>query len=501
MRILLDTNIIIPLEDSSKALDDSFASLIRIANENNNILLTHPASLDDIKRDTNEARKVSSISRISKYSSLESPPIPSPKVINELGLKETNENDKVDNIILYAVYKNAVNILVTEDRELHKKARDLQISDRVHYLQQHVEFLNRLYAREPISLPNIIELNLYQIDLNQPFFNSLRADYVDFNKWYEKASQEGRKAWVYKTKAEKVDAVCIFDEQKNPILTDDHRSLPGNTLKLCTFKVGEDVRGKKIGELFLKAAFKYAYDNRIENLFIHMKPYKQGFLKDLCVNFGFLEFGKYKGDLVYVKKHPLIPPNSLDEPVEYNRRYFPHFKNESRVGKFIIPIIPQYHRILFPDIQDQLDIFHHFSIDSSKQIVGNAIKQAYLCHAPVKGMKSGDIIMFYRSHDKKAVTSLGIVEISDDFDNTDEIVQLVSKRTVYSFEEIEKMAEKKTKVILFRLALHFTKTIPFKWLTDNEIVKGNIQTIRRISNESFKKITEKYSVENCFHAD
>jgi len=217
MRILLDTNIIIPLEDSSKALDDSFASLIRIANENNHILIIHPATLDDIKRDTNEARKISNISRISKYSSLEAPPIPSLKEINELGLKEANGNDKADNNILYAVYKNAVNILVTEDRKLHKKARALQISDRVHYLQQHVEFLNRLYSREPISLPNIIELPLYRIDLNQSFFDSLRGDYEDFDKWYEKVSQDGRKAWVYKTKAEEVDAICIFDEQKNPI--------------------------------------------------------------------------------------------------------------------------------------------------------------------------------------------------------------------------------------------------------------------------------------------
>ena len=32
--------------------------------------------------------------------------------------------------------------------------------------------------------------------------------------------------------------------------------LDGDALKLCTFKVGEKVRGRKIGELFLKAAFR-----------------------------------------------------------------------------------------------------------------------------------------------------------------------------------------------------------------------------------------------------
>ena len=60
--------------------------------------------------------------------------------------------------------------------------------------------------------------------------------------------------------------------------------------------------------------------------------------------------------------------------------------------------------------------------------------------------------------------------------------------TVYSFDEINDMAKKKTKVILFRIAKHFTNPIGYDWLINEKVVNGYIQTIRKISNDSFEKI-------------
>ena len=136
MRILLDTNIIIPLEDSSRALEESFADFVRLANEHGHRLLAHPSSLDDIKRDKDKERREISLSRIRKYSFLEDPPLPSPDVSTTLDISPTTDNDRVDNDILFAIYKNATNILVSEDRRLHNKASRLGIKDRVFYLQQ-----------------------------------------------------------------------------------------------------------------------------------------------------------------------------------------------------------------------------------------------------------------------------------------------------------------------------------------------------------------------------
>jgi len=64
MRFLLDTNILLPLEDSQLALRPSLANLVRLSNSNGHELIYHPASEDDIKRDKNEIRKQQTLERL-----------------------------------------------------------------------------------------------------------------------------------------------------------------------------------------------------------------------------------------------------------------------------------------------------------------------------------------------------------------------------------------------------------------------------------------------------
>ena len=49
MNILLDTNIIIPLEDTSRILDSSFAELRKLSAEQQHCLYIHPIQFEDIK--------------------------------------------------------------------------------------------------------------------------------------------------------------------------------------------------------------------------------------------------------------------------------------------------------------------------------------------------------------------------------------------------------------------------------------------------------------------
>jgi hypothetical protein len=51
MRFLLDTNILIPLENSQVILEESLAHFVWLANEHGHQLVYHPASEDDINRD------------------------------------------------------------------------------------------------------------------------------------------------------------------------------------------------------------------------------------------------------------------------------------------------------------------------------------------------------------------------------------------------------------------------------------------------------------------
>jgi GNAT superfamily N-acetyltransferase len=321
--------------------------------------------------------------------------------------------------------------------------------------------------------------------LDSALFDSLRANYDtperSFNKWFQDKAQTGRKAWIARTEQGSIEAICIYAMQTNEIINDAKESLQGLSLKLCTFKVGEQIRGRKIGELFLKAAFRFATDNRCENIFVHTSE-DQFDLLELLSDFGFQRRGMYGTDIMLVKAHPSSPPVEDVPALDYAKLYFPHYRKDASVQKFLVPIQPQYHQILFPDLARQGQLF------SGNSVAGNAIKQAYLCKAQTNQVKPGDIVLFYRTGDEKAVTTLGIVERYEVHDDATNIMQIVSRRTVYSQRDIEAMAKTPTKVMLFRLANHFFSSIPYQALTQEGIVSGPIQSITKISDDSFSRI-------------
>jgi GNAT superfamily N-acetyltransferase len=403
MRFLLDTNILIPLEDSQVPLVDTLANFVRIANEHGHQLLYHPASEDDINRDPNLDRRAQTLQRLRQYTRLDAcPPCP----WNTPG---TDMNDASDNEILYMLHCDAVHALVTEDRGIHDKAKVRGLVDRVYTIQTAEDWLRRLHEKQRVVLPNVEEVELYSLTpcLEQPFFDSLRASYKDFDVWFRAKARDGRRAWVTREADGGLGAICIFAHQDREQITDDGRMLHGPSLKLSTFKVGASVRGRKIGELFLKAAFRYATVHRLQELFIHGDVDQHYFLFELLEDFGFSRVGIHPGtngrDAVYLKEHPIDAPQALLEPFEYHRRFFPHFRHDEAVAKFIVPIRSEYHRILFPDYVAEED--RQLILFKSENQAGNAIKQAYLCHAQTKTMTPGDVVLFYRSGDESAITS------------------------------------------------------------------------------------------------
>lgn len=484
MRFLLDTNILIPLEDSQRQLMPSLANFVRLAHENGHVLLYHPASEEDIRQDANVERRNQTLPRLRQYTRLEvRPRCP-------WNTPATPRNDAADNEILYSLELNAAHALVTEDKGIHSKAKARNLLNRVYTIQTAEDQLRRLHEQVPVQLPNIEDIQLFNLTplLATPFFDSLRAGYP-FDDWFIEKAREGRSAWVNWEQDNVIGGICIYARQDNERITDDI-VLRGTALKLSTFKVGETNRGKKVGELFLKAAFRYATRNRIENIFIHGDEEQHAFLFQMLEDFGFLRVGHHPGsngrDAVYLKSHPVRPPEEDLEPFEYLRRYFPHYRRDAGVGKFIVPIRPEYHRILFPDYDSPVD--QQMALFRPPNTAGNAIKMAYLCHAQTRRMTAGDIVMFYRSGDERAVTTIGVIESYETIEGVENIVSRVKRRTVYSMREIERMAIRPTRVLLFRLVSHLQRAVPQVILEREGILGGAPQSIARITDDSFDKV-------------
>lgn len=486
LRFLLDTNVLIPLQDSLQVLESNLANFVRLANIGGHQLMYHPANIADFERDRDFERRQRNLQRIRQYPALHDP---APCLWNTSG---TSPNDACDNELLYALHCDAVHALVTEDRGIHAKARLRGLAHRVYTVQTAEDWLKRLHETRQIVLPNIQDVPLHSLTPELPgaFFDSLRDGYPatagqnGFDDWFRSKAREDRHAWIYRDNSGILGAICIYQVQRDETLNDAGEVLSGPALKLCTFKVGESVRGRKIGELLLKAAFRFATENRCEHLFITAKAESQDYLIRVLMDFGFEEQGTYRKDVVLVKPHPVTPPsaNGID-PTAYVRRYFPHYRSDSSVQKFLVPIQPHYHEILFPDYAARQP-----GLFVATSNVGNAIKLAYLCHAQTKSIRPGDVLLFYRTDDEKAVTSLGVVEQFEVSSDGAQIASLVSRRTVYSLGEIDELAMKLTKVILFRLIGHLATAVPYAQLLRDDVVTGPIQSIRKVSDVSFSRV-------------
>ena len=71
MNILLDTNILISLNDLKRPLDSSLAKMQKLLDKLSFHVFVHPSQRDDFERDNDIARKKINLSRLEQYNVLE----------------------------------------------------------------------------------------------------------------------------------------------------------------------------------------------------------------------------------------------------------------------------------------------------------------------------------------------------------------------------------------------------------------------------------------------
>lgn len=494
MKILYDTNILIHIEDP-KELTPDLQALLSIIREHGHLEFIHPASLKDIENDSDVERRKITLSKLHGYPRLPSPPKPTDDFISMVGTP-ANSHDENDNEILFSLQKNLVDFLITEDRGIRRKANLLNLDDRVFSIGSALDYFTALYPRFFPSHSLLKKCYAHEINIEQPFFDSLKSDYgeTDFKKWYDKCVKESRECYTYEVDHE-VKAFLMLKEENEPIET--HSPIPAaNRVKIATLKV--DFTGSKIGELFLKIAFQYCINNQIFEIYLTHFEIENDTLIYLIEDFGFEKVGKLakNDEPVYLKK---IIPETTDLPaMEIARKYYPSFKDDESIRKFVIPIFPEFHDILFPEYRNrQMKITDYGEIN----IPGNTIKKAYLSSRCSSKMRMGDIIVFYRSHDQKAITSLGIVDQEPVMTNDiNELNRIVGKRSVYLEEELKEKAKNSAFIIRFKHHFFLPKPLSLNELMDKGILNGPPQSITEINHEQYLalkaggKLDERFTV-------
>lgn len=499
MRILIDTNIFI-YRENDHILPENLQVLLKVLNQLEIKLLIHPYSIKEIMGDLNEERKNIALSKLKTYPTLESPPDQNRDTVfyNVVG-QPSKINDDVDNAILYAVYKDAVDFLITEDKGIHKKAIRLNIKDRVLSLEEALSiFINDINSEGLRRPPALNCDSVYNLNVNDPFFNSLKEEYgeSEFEDWFIRISREGRKCWIYSEKADMIGALLIYKVENEPI--DSIPSFPAKKrLKLSTFKV--KYVGHKIGELFIKLAVGYCIRNNIDEMYLTHFTKSDDYLVDLITEYGFYKAAiKSNGEDIYMKELLVNKEESESmHPVEISKRFYPSFYDGVEVNKFVVPIEPEFHDRLFTENIRRQTKLNEF--DGDFIIEGNTILKAYLCHSNIKRIIPGDILLFYRSKDIQAITSLGIVEkVFQNRQSKDEIIKYVGKRTVYTIDEIADIAQNSTLVILFTWHFHLAKQLNLSKLKELGILKSAPQSITQRSHQQYLLIKSNGGINERF---
>ncbi|MEN6343179.1 MAG: hypothetical protein ABFC89_11555 [Methanospirillum sp.] len=493
MKVLLDTNIIIYREDD-RVVADNIRDLFGLLNTIPVDIYVHPVSLQDVRHDSNQRRRDMILSKIRTYRELSNPPIAAKDPdFSILAGSSENPHDRIDDEILYAVRRDAVDFLITEDADIHRKAIAIGEKDRVFHVDDALHFFQKfLPPRERLTPPpSLKEEFMYNLNRDDPIFDTLKAEYPrfgtspSFEEWFEKKALDHHKCYVSYMAPDRLGAILIKKIEDEEI--EATPPIPRKKrLKIATMKVVD--YGQKIGELLLRLSFESAVQNGCVEVYLTHFTQPGDRLIELIREYGFEKVAmNSRGEEVYLKKIVIDDPSVVaDSPRTIYRTYYPTFYDGSAVKKWVIPTRPEYHQRLFTDFRRrQTTLPEH----SGEFIVeGNAIKKAYLCNSRVRDMGEGDVVLFYRSRDESAITSIGVIEdVHVGISDPAQIMQIVGKRTVYSPTEIEGFKKPLT-IILFRHVTHLATPLRIGQLQDMDILKAAPQSISNLSDEKYETI-------------
>ena len=492
MRILLDTNVLIAAYRETGQADEyssvAARELLRLANEAGHTTCCHPASSEwDFANIGEETARVWRRITTSALPVLTDPPYARPDLLAQFGEPDHGTGAWVDAQLLAAVVGDATDMLVTEDRQILSVAARLDLGERVAAIEDASAAIRAWLPQpgDPALLPQ--PTLAHAIDASDTFFDSLRDDYPGFDDWFRKCKREHRQCWTLRANG----ALSAFTMVKHETPTEadfgQHMPNEASVLKICTFKVSEEYPGLRYGELLLKSIFDYAYKNRRTHAYVTVLTKYDRVLAFLDT-FGFRDSGKRTelNEVVMLKDmEPPADATAVNDDLRYHIQYGPHYYSLS-ADRFIIPIEPQFHRTLFPEADPQ----GQFTSIATWSPAGNSIQKAYLSRGSSRRLTPGAILYFYRSQDRRRITTVGVAEGTLASASPDDIAAYVGKRTVYPRTQIEKMTGSGTHEVLAVLFRH-ARTLP-SGPTDTELGNAGVwnappQSIMKVQLEGAEK--------------
>ncbi len=264
---------------------------------------------------------------------------------------------------------------------------------------------------------------------------------------------------------------------------------PGeNVLKMCTFKVAVEARGRKLGEQLLKQVLWHAQLNNYDTVYVTAYT-KQTELIGLLEEYGFRLTGTNgNGEQVFekviVRGEPIL--DAEESVLAGVHRSYPRYFDGPGIRKFVIPIRQSYHAKLFPEASG-------WAAAPSEDRPGNTIKKVYLCNSPSNQLRSGDLLFFYVTASvsgfSQTLATVGVIEQVRIASTITDVRRWTAKRSVFSDRElVDWVTRTDIKVIDFLHVGNIAQPIALAAAITNGVLRGAPQSIVQLTDERFDRL-------------
>lgn len=501
MKALLDTNIIIHRE-TDKVVEQDIGILFRWLDRAHYTKCIHPVTIREIQKYNDIEVVKSFMSKLNSYEQINFP-APLQEEVKKVSIEfDVNENDRNDTILLNEVFVGRIDILISQDKKIHKKAARLNISDKVFKIDS---FLEKIFSEHPdlvdYKVLNVQKKHFGLIDLKDKFFESLKEDYPGFQKWFLKKSDDIAYVTINKENNKILSFLYLKVEDEtenyfdiNPIFK------PKKRLKIGTFKIISN--GFRLGERFIKVIFDNALANKVEEIYVTVFDHRdeQRRLIELLEEWGFKLWGQKRMEKVYVRQFtPKFELNKLKENYPFI---------SAKQSNFIVPIYEAYHTELLPDSILNTESPSEFVEDFPHR---NAISKVYVSRALQPHPQKGDVLIFYRTGGlyKSVVSTIGLVqEVIYDIKTEEEFIKHCRKGSVFPENDLKAMwnynKNNRPFIVRFFYVYSFPHRINMKALIDLGIIHGvgdAPRGFKLITTEQFKTITKETKSNESFIID
>ena len=472
MRVLLDTNVLIHREARTVIRDD-VGILFRWLDRLKYHKCIHSNSLSEIGKHADPTIVRTFNIKLGSYEELKTvaPDVPALAAIRA---RDVTDNDAIDTSLVNELAAGRVDLLISEDRGVHRKATALGIAGSVFTIDS---FLEKVTAEHPelIAYKTLSVRKDYfgNINIDDVFFDSFRRDYSGFNAWFARKADEV--AYVCRTDGAISAFLYVKVESKTEPYPEIEPTFPAKKrLKIGTLKVA--LNGVKLGERFLKIVFDNAIRQRVSEIYVTAfdRDAEQKRLIALLEQFGFRRHGTKSSvdgnEEVFIRS--MVAAFDSNDP----KLTYPYFLGSGRT--LLVPIYPSYHTSLFPDSILRTESPMNFE---EHEPFRNAIRKVYVSRSYEKDIRVGDNLLFYRTGGfyESVVSTVGVVEsVHIGISTFDQFRTLCGKRSVFSEAELRDLWDYNPTTHPFVVNFLYCYSLPKRPNLKRLIEMGVIQDVR-----------------------